>query len=190
MKRVGKTSSHFPTPKTPPGTRTLTRRSTVAAADVVERERQGSQHARGQLAPAPFDPGTRSAPTMAADGSLPAIADALTCRQPYLETTPICHSRNGFAMPPVSVETVRGETHGFATAIGPESARCVRTLGLVPSGTTSLLDLRWNLTSGTVLGRWTVPLSNCQRPLKRKRKPSSAGRGPSCWHVGPLSWWF
>lgn len=39
-------------------------------------------------------------------------------------------------------------------------------------------------------GARPFPFSNCQSRLKRKRKPSSAGRGPSCRHVGSLSWWF
>ena len=145
MTRIKKPSSYFPILKFPPEIRNLIWRYTVVAAEVICLERYGSQHTRGQLAPSLL----RSGKQIHAEDDkrlvLSRLAVAFTCRQLYLEVTPIYYSDNWFAVPLISMVTAQGEAQDFVTAIGPENARCIRNFCLVLPRTMPVLRLRLTL---------------------------------------------
>lgn len=121
------------------------------AAEAIQLEQHGRQHTRGQLAPSLLRSGTQ---IHAEDDRrlIPSLlAIAFTCRQLYLEVTPIYYSHNWFAMPLISMEAALEKTQAFVTAIGPENARCLRNLCLVLPGTMSFFHLRLTLMIGAEL---------------------------------------
>lgn len=148
MTDVKKTSSFFPVLKLPSEIRNLIWRCTVVAAEAIQLEQHGSQHTRGRLAPSLL----RSGKQIHAEDDrrlVPSrLAIAFTCRQLYLEVTPIYYSHNWFAMPFISVENAQGKTQDFVTAVGPDNARCLRNFCLVLPGIMSFLHLRLALMLG------------------------------------------
>lgn len=158
MTKIKRSSSFFPIIKFPPEIRYLIWRYTVIAAEAIELRQQGSQHTRGQLAPSLL----RSGKQIHAEDDrrlVPSrLAVAFTCRQLYLEVTPIYYSQNWFAVPLISKVIALGEVQDFVTAIGAENARCIRTLCLVLPGTVPLLHLRMTLMLDATVQKTTPPV--------------------------------
>ncbi len=148
MKRVKKTSFLFPILKLPPEIRSLIWTYTVVAAEAIQIEQYGSQHARGKLVAGLLRSGTQI--HVEDDRRLvpSRLAVAFACRQLYLEVTPIYYSHNWFAMSLTSMVTALGKVQDFVAAIGPGNARCIRNLCLVLPGIMPLLHLRLTLMLG------------------------------------------
>lgn len=148
MTKIKRPSSFFPIFNLPPESRNLIWGYTVIAAEAIQLDQHGSQHTRGQLAPSLL----RSGKQIHAEDDKRLVSSrltvAFTCRQLYLEVTPIYYSFNWFAMSLTSMVTAPGQVQAFVRAIGPENARCIRNFCLVLQGRMPLLHLRLTLILG------------------------------------------
>ena len=133
----------FPILGIPPEVRNLIWKNTVITAEVIKLGQHGSQHTRGQLALILLRSGKQIHVEIDKRLVPSRLAVAFTCRQFYLEITPIYYSHNWFAVPLTSKETALGAIRDFVTDIGPENARCIRKLCLELPEVMALFYLLW-----------------------------------------------
>ena len=145
MKKIKPPSSFFPILKLPSELRNLIWRCTVVAAEAIQLEQLGSQHARGRLPPSLLRSG-KQIHTEDDRRVIPSrLAVAFACRQLYLEIMPIYYSHNWFAVSLTSIGTALEKVQNFVKAIGSENARYIRNVRLVLPGIMPWLHLQMTL---------------------------------------------